>query len=127
MAGEQQVGNIVYEVEMNVARLIEGQRQVNERLNKLDQGFNSTAKSVGNAEKSFASLTKVASALTAAISVQQIAEYGNAWVTVNNKLANSVRTNEQLADVTQRVFDISQNTRSSIEANRCDQKNEKGR
>ncbi|WP_337027209.1 tape measure protein [Pantoea eucalypti] len=116
MAGEQQVGNIVYEIEMNVARLIEGQRQVNERLNKLDQGFNSTAKSVGNAEKAFASLTKVASALTAAISVQQIAEYGNAWVTVNNKLANSVRANEQLADVTQRVFNISQDTRSSLEA-----------
>jgi len=116
MAGEQQVGNIVYEIEMNVARLIEGQRQVNDRLNKLDQGFNSTAKSVGNAEKSFASLTKVASALAAAISVQQIAEYGNAWVTVNNKLANSVRANEQLADVTQRVFDISQDTRSSLEA-----------
>lgn len=116
MAGEQQVGNIVYEIEMNVARLIEGQRQVSDRLNKLDQGFNSTAKSVGNAEKSFASLTKVASALAAAISVQQIAEYGNAWVTVNNKLANSVRANEQLADVTQRVFDISQDTRSSLEA-----------
>lgn len=116
MAGEQQVGNIVYEVEMNVARLIEGQRQVNDRLNRLDQSFNSTAKSVGNAEKSFTSLTKVASALTAVISVQQIAEYGNAWVTVNNKLANSVRANEQLADVTQRVFDIAQNTRSSIEA-----------
>lgn len=116
MAGEQQVGNIVYEIEMNVARLIEGQRQVNDRLNKLDQGFNSTAKSVGNAEKSFASLTKVASALTAAISVQQIAEYGNAWVTVNNKLANSVRANEQLADVTQQVFNISQDTRSSLEA-----------
>ena len=116
MAGEQQVGNIVYEIEMNVARLIEGQRQVNDRLNKLDQGFNSTAKAVGNTEKSFTSLTKVASALAAAISVQQIAEYGNAWVTVNNKLANSVRANEQLADVTQRVFSISQDTRSSLEA-----------
>lgn len=116
MAGEQQVGNIVYEIEMNVARLIEGQRQVNDRLNKLDQGFNSTAKSAGNAEKSFSSLTRVATALSAAISVQQVAEYGNAWVTVSNKLANSVRANEQLADVTQRVFDISQNTRSSIEA-----------
>lgn len=116
MAGEQQVGNIVYEVEMNVARLIEGQRQVNDRLNKLDQGFNSTSKSVANAEKSFSSLTKVASALAAAISIEQIAEYGNAWVTVNNKLANSVQANEKLADVTQRVFDISQDTRSSLEA-----------
>ena len=116
MAGEQQVGNIVYEVEMNVAKLIEGQRQVNDRLNKLDQGFNSTSKSVANAEKSFSSLTKVASALAAAISIGQIAEYGNAWVTVNNKLANSVQANEKLADVTQRVFDISQDTRSSLEA-----------
>ncbi|QGF21979.1 tail length tape measure protein [Erwinia phage Midgardsormr38] len=116
MAGDQQLGNIVYEVEINVAKLIEGQRQVNERLSKLDQGFNSTAKSVENAEKSFSSLTKVASALAAAISVQQIAEYGNAWVTVNNKLANSVRANDQLADVTQRVFNISQDTRSSLEA-----------
>lgn len=116
MASEQQVGNIVYEVEMNVAKLIEGQRQVNDRLNKLDQGFNNTAKSVGNAEKSFSSITKVASALAAAISIKQVAEYGNAWVTVNNKLANSVRANEQLADVTQRVFDISQDTRSSLEA-----------
>lgn len=116
MAGEQQVGNIVYEIEMNVARLIEGQRQVNDRLNKLDQGFNSTAKSAGNAEKSFSSLTRVATALTAAISVQQVAEYGNAWVTVSNKLANSIRANEQLADVTQRVFNISQDTRSSLEA-----------
>jgi tape measure domain-containing protein len=116
MAGEQQVGNIVYEVEMNVAKLIEGQRQVNDRLNKLDQGFNNTSKSVANAEKSFSSLTKVASALAAAISITQIAEYGNAWVTVNNKLANSVQANEKLADVTQRVFDISHDTRSSLEA-----------
>jgi tape measure domain-containing protein len=116
MAGEKQVGNIVYEVEMNVARLIEGPRQVNDRLNKIDQGFNSTSKSVANAEKSFSSLTKVASALAAAISIKQIAEYGNARVTVNNKLANSVQANEKLADVTRRVFDISQDTRSSLEA-----------
>jgi tape measure domain-containing protein len=116
MAGSVNAGGIVYEVEMNVARLIEGQRQVNERLDRLDSSFNSTAKSAGNAEKSFSSLSKVASALAAAISIKQVAEYGNAWVTVNNKLANSVQANEKLADVTQRVFDISQDTRSSLGA-----------
>ncbi|HIE9478004.1 TPA: tape measure protein, partial [Klebsiella pneumoniae] len=36
--------------------------------------------------------------------------------TVNNKLANSLRPNEQLADVTERVFNITQQTRSSLDA-----------
>ncbi|MEZ0582434.1 tape measure protein [Erwinia sp. STN24] len=116
MASDNQVGNLVYEVEMNVARLLEGQRQVNDRLDKMESGFQKTGKAVDSAEKSFSSLSRVAIALSAAISVTQVAEYGNAWVTVNNKLANSLRATEQLADVTQRVFDISQDTRSSLEA-----------
>ncbi|MFS7308381.1 tape measure protein [Rahnella inusitata] len=62
------------------------------------------------------SLTNVAKGLAAALSVQQVTEYANAWVTVSNKLVNSVRANEDLATVTQRVFDVSQNTRSSLEA-----------
>ncbi|MEY8769029.1 tape measure protein [Erwinia sp. ACCC 02193] len=116
MASDNQVGSLVYEVEMNVARLLDGQRQVNDRLDKMESGFERTGKAVDSAEKSFSSLSRVAVALSAAISVTQVAEYGNAWVTVNNKLANSLRATEQLADVTQRVFDISQDTRSSLEA-----------
>ncbi|TCW00384.1 tape measure protein [Biostraticola tofi] len=116
MAGETQVGNIVYQVQMDIAGLLQGQRQVNERLDRLDAGFNNTARSANNAERSFASLSKVASALAAAISVQQVAQYAEAWTVVNNKLANSVRANEDLAAVTQRVFDISQNTRAGLDA-----------
>ncbi len=116
MAGETRVGNIVYQVQMDVAGLLRGQRQVNERLDRLDAGFNNTARSANNAERSFASLSKVASALAAAISVQQVAHYAEAWTVVNNKLANSVRANEDLAAVTQRVFDISQNTRAGLDA-----------
>jgi len=116
MASEQQVGNIVYEVEMNVAKLLENQKQVNDRLDKLQGSFDSTSKSVSGAEKSFSSLSKVASALTAALSIQQVANYADAWTTLNNKLANSIRTGESLAEVTQRVFDITQSTRSSLDA-----------
>ncbi|MEH3404104.1 tape measure protein [Enterobacter roggenkampii] len=62
------------------------------------------------------SLSGVAKGVMAALSVQQVAQYADAWVTVNNKLANAVRPNEQLADVTQRIFDISQKTMSSLDA-----------
>ena len=116
MASEQQVGNIVYEVEMNVAKLIESQQKVNDRLDSMEGKFEKTGKAVSGTEKSFSSLTKVASALTAALSVQQVAQYADAWTTLNNKLANSIRTGESLTQVTQRVFDITQSTRSSLDA-----------
>lgn len=116
MASNNQVGNIVYQVEMEVGKLITSQQQVNNRLDQMEGKFDSTAKSVDRAEKSFLSLSRVATALSAAISVQQIAAYGNAWVTVSNKLVNAVRANEDLFTVTNRVFDISQDTRAGLEA-----------
>ncbi|HGE6721904.1 TPA: tape measure protein [Serratia marcescens] len=113
---EQNGGGILYQVEMDVAGLLVGQRRVNARLDEMEGHFNSTGKAVGSTEKAFSSLSRVAVSLSAALSVQQVAQYANAWLDVNNKLVNAVRPTEQLADVTQRVFDISQETRSGLEA-----------
>ncbi|HBL7239212.1 TPA: tape measure protein [Serratia liquefaciens] len=113
MASEEQVGNIVYEVEMNVASLLEAQRQVNDRLDSMDERFKRSAKS---SDTLSTSVTRLAGAVSAAISAQQVAKYADAWTTVNNKLANSVKANEDLATVTQRVFSIAQDTRASLEA-----------
>lgn len=123
MAGTQNAGSIVYEVDMELEGLLRGQRQVNESLSGMNRGFDSSSRSINNAERSaanagrtFSSLSKVAAAVTAAISVQQIAQYADAWITVNNKLVNAIRPHEQLADVTQRVFEIAQRSRASLEA-----------
>lgn len=62
------------------------------------------------------SLSKVAAALTGYLSASMVASYSEAWTELNNKLSNSVRASESLIDVTQRVFDISQATRSSLDA-----------
>lgn len=62
------------------------------------------------------SLSKVAAALTGYLSVSMVTSYSEAWTELNNKLSNSVRASESLIDVTQRVFDISQATRSSLDA-----------
>lgn len=116
MASGTNEGSIVYQVELESQALLMGQRKINANLDEMEGRFLATGKSVGVAEKSFLSLSRVAASLTAALSVQQVAQYANAWVDVSNKLVNAVRPSEQLADVTQRVFDISQNTRSGIEA-----------
>ncbi|EOF8233871.1 tape measure protein [Yersinia enterocolitica] len=116
MSDGKDVGGIVYQVDMELGKLITSQQQVNSRLDQMEGKFDSTAKSVERAEKSMFSLSRVATSLATALSVQQVAEYGNAWVTVNNKLVNAVRANEDLFTVTNRVFDISQDTRAGLEA-----------
>ncbi len=111
-----QVGEIVYQVQMDVEQLLTSQRQLEQRLNRMDSSFNRTSQSVNNTERSMLSLSKVAASLAGYLSVSMVASYSEAWTELNNKLSNSVRASESLIDVTQRVFDISQATRSSLDA-----------
>lgn len=112
----ENAGGIYYDIEMDVRGLLTSQQRVNQRLDLMERGFDKTTRSIDTTERSMSSLSRVAVGLTAALSVQQVAEYADAWATVNNKLSNSVRPTEQLADVTQRVFDVTQATRSSLDA-----------
>lgn len=112
----ENAGGIYYDVEMNIQGLLVAQQRVNQRLDLMERGFDKTTKSIDTTESSMLSLSRVAVSLGAALSVKQIAEYADAWATVNNKLSNSLRPNEQLVDVTQRVFDITQQTRGSLDA-----------
>ncbi|HAV7169409.1 TPA: tape measure protein [Klebsiella oxytoca] len=112
----ENAGSIYYDIEMNVQGLLVAQQRVNQRLDMMERGFDGTTRAVNSTERSMSSLSGVAVALAAALSVKQVAEYADAWATVNNKLSNSVRPTEQLADVTQRVFDVTQATRSSLDA-----------
>lgn len=112
----ENAGGIYYDIEMDVRGLLTSQQRVNQRLDLMERGFDKTTRSIDTTERSMSSLSRVAVGLTAALSVQQVAEYADAWATVNNKLSNSVRPTEQLADVTQHVFDVTQATRSSLDA-----------
>lgn len=112
----ENAGGIYYDIEMDVQGLLVAQQRVNQRLDMMERGFDGTTRAVNNTERSMSSLSGVAVALAAALSVKQVSEYADAWATVNNKLSNSVRPTEQLADVTQRVFEVTQSTRSSLDA-----------
>jgi len=123
MAGSEKVGTLVYDIEIDTAGLIEGQRRLQAELTSLrgnlgglNTTINRTEQATRSAGSAMSSLSAVAKGVAAAITVHQITEYANAWVDVANKLANSVRASEQIADVTQRVFDISQQTRGGLSA-----------
>ncbi|MGJ7375137.1 tape measure protein [Morganella morganii] len=110
-----QVGEIVYQVQMDVAQLLTSQRQLDQRLRNMEGRFNRTTTAVNGTERSMASLSRVAASLTAYLSVSAVASYAEAWTVLNNKLVNSIKAGETLAVVNQRVFDIAQNSRSSLD------------
>ncbi|WP_407291247.1 tape measure protein [Morganella morganii] len=109
------VGEIVYQVQMDVAQLLTSQRQLDQRLRNMEGRFNRTTTAVNGTERSMASLSRVAASLTAYLSVSAVASYAEAWTVLNNKLVNSIKAGETLAVVNQRVFDIAQNSRSSLD------------
>ncbi|MEF3108661.1 tape measure protein [Raoultella sp. WB_B2P2-3] len=110
----EKAGGIYYDIEMDVRGLLTAQQRVNQRLDMMERGFDGTTRAVNNTERSMSSLSGVAKGLLAALSVQQVASYADAWTELNNKVANSVRTGETQAEVMQRIFDVSQATQSSL-------------
>lgn len=121
MAGTVSAGTIVYEVDMDTARLLQGRRDVDAALNglngsmgRLEASVNRAERSIGSMERTMSSLSGVAKGLLAALSVQQVSSYADAWTELNNKVSNSIRTGETQAEVMQRIFDISQATQSTL-------------
>ncbi|ESL54934.1 tape measure protein [Klebsiella pneumoniae] len=87
MASAEQVGNIVYEVEMNVARLIEAQQQVNRRLDQMDSKFEQSSRSAGRFE---GALNKVGVAIAAAFTIdaaKKLIAIGDEMVTLQARIA----------------------------------------
>ncbi|MFG6420131.1 tape measure protein [Klebsiella quasipneumoniae] len=121
MTGTFDAGSVIYEVDMDTSRLLAARREVDAALNglngsmgRLEASVNRTERSIGSMERTMSSLSGVAKGLLAALSVQQVASYADAWTELNNKVANSVRTGETQAEVMQRIFDVSQATQSSL-------------
>lgn len=112
----QNVGDIEYVIKADTAQLLRADKQVRDVTDGMEGGFKRADKAASSLTSSFGSLSRVATSLMAILSVQQVSQYADAWTTLNNKLANAIRPNEQLVDVTERVFNITQQTRASLDA-----------
>ncbi|ENG0014979.1 tape measure protein [Enterobacter hormaechei] len=80
MAGEEQVGNIVYQVQMDVANLIEAQRKVNERLERMSGG---ASKAASKFDQLQTSINKVAGAIAASI----VVDWGRAFLVAADNMS----------------------------------------
>lgn len=115
------VGGIVYDVSMDTAGLLRARREIEAalaglsgNLGRIDASVTRTERSIGSMQRTMSNLSNVARGLFAALSIQQVGQYADAWTDLNNKVSNSIRTGETQVEVMQRIFDISQATQSSL-------------
>lgn len=115
MASEEQVGNIVYQVQMDVANLIEAQRKVNERLEKMNGGAAKAAKSLDQLQTS---ISRVASAIATSI----VVEWGRAFLVAADNMSQLNARIERLtgsaataSQTMQSLMNISSTTGGSLQ------------
>jgi len=87
---------------LNPGNVASNSRVATSSLEQLDSAASAAKTAIGS--------------LAAALSIRELAQYADAWTTVTNKLVNNVKATENLTDVTSRLFDVAQDTRSGLEA-----------
>lgn len=114
-----QVGEIVYQVQMDVAQLLTSQRQLDQRLRNMEGGFDRTTRSVNETESAMFSLSKAAALVTSALSAGAIIHAVDEWgqMAARIKMAlNSVEGDvERYSEIQERFLEVSNRNGKAIE------------
>lgn len=114
-----QVGEIVYQVQMDVAQLLTSQRQLDQRLRNMEGGFDRATRSVNDTENAMFSLSKAAALVTSALSAGAIIHAVDEWgqMAARIKMAlNSVEGDvERYSEIQKRFLEVSNRNGKAIE------------
>ncbi|EPH9895712.1 tape measure protein [Providencia stuartii] len=113
------LGEIVYDVSMDVQQLLVSQRVLEQRLGRLDSSFDRTSRSVDNASESMFSFSKAAMAVTSAISagviINAVDEWGQMAARIKMALNSAEGSIEKYGEIQKRFLEISNRNGKSVE------------
>lgn len=110
MPGENQLGNIVYNVEMNLRNLIESQRQVDDRLNRMEDGFDRNARSASNLESGMNKLASAIKLVIAATALRELADMVQKYQEMSERVQMATSSQEEFEHVQQRLLNTANGT-----------------
>lgn len=114
MSSSEQVGNIVYQVQMDVANLIESQRKVNDRLDKMGSNFDRASGSVSRFE---GALNKVGIAIASAFTIdaaKRLIAIGDEMVTLEARIARLSPSIDAARETMKTLSSIASQTGNSL-------------
>lgn len=113
------LGEIVYDVSMDVQQLLVSQRVLEQRLDRLDSSFDRTSRSVDNASESMFSFSKAAMAVTSAISagviINAVDEWGQMAARIKMALNSAEGSIEKYGEIQKRFLEISNRNGKAVE------------
>ncbi|HFT1478545.1 TPA: hypothetical protein ACHW7R_004356, partial [Providencia stuartii] len=113
------LGEIVYDVSLDVQQLLVSQRVLEQRLGRLDSSFDRTSRSVDNASESMFSFSKAAMAVTSAISagviINAVDEWGQMAARIKMALNSAEGSIEKYGEIQKRFLEISNRNGKAVE------------
>lgn len=114
MASDNQVGNIVYQVEMEVGKLITSQQQVNNRLDQMEDKFNSNAKSASNLESGMTKLASAIKLVMAAAALRGLADMVQRYQEMSERVQMATTSQSEFENVQKRLLKTANGTYRSL-------------
>lgn len=114
MASDNQVGNIVYQVEMEVGKLITSQQQVNSRLDQMEDKFNSNAKSASNLESGMTKLASAIKLVMAAAALRGLADMVQRYQEMSERVQMATTSQSEFENVQKRLLKTANGTYRSL-------------
>jgi tape measure domain-containing protein len=89
--------------------------QVNaEGAEQADKSIAGIGKSADNSQKAVVAMQRILGTLVTAATIKKIIDYGDAWVTINNRIRLVTSSQNELKAVTQALLDVSNRTRTDM-------------
>lgn len=114
MAGEKDLGSIVYEVDLDTSSLIKSQREVTARLDSMDRGFENTGRT---ADKLASGMSKVGLAIVGAFTIQtakRIIDIADNMTMLQARVTRLSASVEEAKETMSSLSAIAANTGSSL-------------
>ena len=87
-----------------------------ENITRLNNNIERTNRNALSATRSLGNLSGVASAVITSLALRRLATYADGWINIQNRLRQVTTSSEDLANVTEDLFRVSQNARAGFSA-----------
>lgn len=107
-------GDIYYDIELETAQLIEGQRQVSERLDQIDKDMQRSARSAATLDTSMSKLASTIKAVIAASALREMANMVQKYQEMSERVQMASSSQKEFEHVQQRLLKTANGTYRSL-------------
>ena len=112
----ENLGVIEYQVRSDLSGVIRSTTLFDRNLESMERSFGRVDAAASTFNGTLGRLTTVAYSVGAALAVDKIVKYADAWTIAGNKIANYLKDGQNMADVQESIFQAANRTSTPLQA-----------